>query len=38
MNECTKKVRVITLASYTDSLKTLLLWAFCILILLQNEE
>lgn len=28
MNECTKKVRVITLASYTDSLKILLLWAF----------
>ena len=38
MNECTKKVRVITLASYTDNLKILLLWSFCTLILLQNEE
>lgn len=38
MNERTKKVRVFTLASNTDSLKTLLLWAFCIPILLQNEE
>lgn len=33
-----KKARVITLASYTDSLKILLLWYFCTLILLQNEE
>ncbi|MCG0627561.1 hypothetical protein IMAU80174_02203 [Lactiplantibacillus plantarum] len=38
MNERTKKSPCYSPKYHTDSLKTLLLWAFCILILLQNEE